>query len=489
MFESEIRSSLATQLLPQAISDSTIISDASVDDFLSLATQRRDLRYFVLPKAEPADTQVTDSQIESWYKSHQAEYMNPEQVSVKYVEVDAAKLKPQAVPSDEELKARYAEEKQRFVQPEQRLVSHILINVPSNATPEQQKAALAKADKIAAEATPANFAKLAEKDSQDLGSQRQGGDLGWLEKGVTNAAFDAAMFSLQQGQISKPVLSSDGYHIIWLRNIRSGESKPFSEVRDQLVKEATKATHDHQYNELAGKMADQTYSNPGSLEPASVALGLPISTTPLFSRTNGTGLAANPKVVAAAFSDDVLVHGNNSGLIDLGNNHSVVIHIDKHVTAAPKPLSEVRAQVQKSIVDERIAIAERKEAEAALARLQKGESVDVVAKSLSAKVVSEPGAMRGQSLQVPASVLKRAFLLPHPSAPDKPEFAIVELGDGGFALLAVDKVQAGDLSKVSAEERDTLRQQMAQTYGSEATRELVQMLRAKTKIKINKNLM
>ena len=489
MFESEIRASLATQLLPQAISDSTIISDAGVDDFLSLVTQRRDLRYFLLPKPEPADKQVTDAQIESWYKSHQSEYMNPEEVSVKYVEVDAAKLKPKAAPSDEELKERYAQEKQRFVQPEQRLVSHILINVPPNASPEQQKAALAKVDKIEAEATPANFAKLAEQNSQDLGSRRQGGDLGWLEKGVTNAAFDSAMFSLQQGQISKPILSSDGYHVIWLREIRSGESKPFSEVRGQLVKEATKATRDHQYNELAGKMADQTYSNPSSLEPASVALGLPITTTPLFSRTNGQGLTANPKVVAAAFSDDVLVHGNNSGLIDLGNDHSVVIHVDKHVPAAPKPLSEVRAQVQQSIVGERIAAAARKEADAALARLRKGESVDLVAKSLGAKVVSEPDAIQGQSMQVPPPVLKKAFLLAHPSAPNKPEFAIVDMGDGGFALLAVDKVQAGDLSKVTAEERDTLRHQMAQAYGSEATRELLEMLRSKTKIKINKSLM
>jgi peptidyl-prolyl cis-trans isomerase D len=115
--------------------------------------------------------------------------------------------------------------------------------------------------------------------------------------------------------------------------------------------------------------------------------------------------------------------------------------------------------------------------------------VDVVAKSLGAKVVSTPDAMRGQSVQVPAPVLKEAFLLPHPTAAGKPEFAVVDMGNGSFALLAVDKVQPGDLSKVSADERDTLRHQMAQAYGSEATRELVEMLRSKTKIKINKNLM
>ena len=489
MFEDEIRSSLAGQLLPSAITDSTIVGDARVDDFLSLLTQRRDLRYFLLPKPDVADKQVTDAQIESWYKSHQAEFMNPEQVSVKYIEVDGATLKPEAVPSDEELKKRYADEKQRFVQPEQREVSHILINVPANATPEQQKTALARADQIAAEATPANFAKLAEKDSQDLGSKRQGGDLGWLEKGVTNAAFDSAMFSLQKDQISKPVLSSDGYHIIWLRDIRSGESKPFAEVRDQLVKEATTAQRDHQYNDLAGKMADNTYSNPTSLEPASVALSLPIKTTALFSRTNGQGLTANPKLVAAAFSDDVLVQGNNSGLIDLGNDHSVVMHVDKHVPAAVKPLAEVSAKIKDSILQARVTEAAKKQADAALARLRKGEDMPAVAKAMSATVVSVPEAVREQSLQVPPSLLKEAFLMPYPTAAGKPEFAAVDMGDGGFALLAVDKVQTGDLSKVTPDQRDALRQQMTQAYGSEATRELLEALRSKTKIKINKSLM
>ena len=488
MFEDEIRSSLAMQLLPQAIDDSAIVGDDRVDGYLGLASQRRDLRYFLLPRPEAADKQVTDAQIESWYKAHQADYMNPEQVSVKYVEVDSAKLKPKAAPSELELKARYEEEKQRFVQPEQRLVSHILINVPANATPQQQKTALAEADKIAAEATPANFAKLAEKDSQDLGSRRQGGDLGWLEKGVTNAAFDSAMFSLQKGQISKPVLSSDGYHVIWLRDIRSGESKPFADVREQLLNEATSAERDRQYNELAGKMADQTYSNPSSLEPAAAALDLPIETSPLFSRTGGPGLAGNPKVVAAAFSDDVLVQGNNSGLIDLGNNHSVVIHVDKHVPAAAKPLAEVRAKVQQSILEERIAAAARKHADEVLARLRKGEAMAEVAKSLDAKVVSVPEAVRNQSLQVPAPVLKEAYLLPHPAA-GKPQFAEVDMGDGGFAMVAVDKVQPGDLAKIPAQEREMLHRQMAQAYAGEATRELVDDLRAKTKIKINKNLL
>jgi len=482
-FENEIRSSLAIQLLPSAINASTIVSDAQLDQFLKLQAQRRDLRYFQLQHPKLENSTVSDAEIETWYKAHQADYMTPEMVSLKYLEVIGADLPLAAQPSDDELRKRYASEKQRFVQPEQRLASHILINVPANATPEQQKAALAKADKIAAEANPSDFAKLAEQDSQDLGSRRMGGDLGWLEKGVTNEAFDSALFALQKGQVSKPVLSTDGYHIIWLRDVRSGQSKPFEEVRDQLVKEVTSADRDRNYNDVAGKMSDNTYQNPSSLEPASVALKTPIKTTELFSRKGGEGLAANPKVIAAAFSDDVLVQGNNSALIDLGNNHSVVIHIDKHVPAAAKPLAEVRADVQQKILDQRMAAVEKKQADEAVSRLRKGETMDEVAKSFGTTVTTLNEAVRHS--QLPAPLLTQAFLLPHPVA-SKPQFAAVDMLNGSYALLAVDKVQDGDLSKLMPEQRVALRQQMAQAYGYEATRELIDHLKKKTEIKINK---
>ncbi|MEO7072890.1 MAG: SurA N-terminal domain-containing protein [Rhodanobacter sp.] len=486
MFEDEIRSSLAAQLLPDAISASTIISDAQVDQFLALVSQRRDIRYVVLPKPAVADTQVTDAQAQAFYKAHLADYMNPEQVSVKYVEVDGASLKLPTEPDEEDLRKRYETEKARFVQPEQRLASHILIEVPTNATPEQQKAALAKADAIAAQANPADFAALAEKDSADAGSRRQGGDLGWLEKGVTTAAFDTALFGLHKGEISKPVLSSDGYHIIWLRDVRAGASKPFADVRDQLAKEASAAERDRTYNELAGKMSDSTYQNPSSLEQAAGALDLPIKSTGLFSRTGGEGVAANPKFVAAAFSDDVLVQGNNSPLIDLGNDHSAVLRVDKHVSAEARPLADVRTEVDKRVLDERIAAQGNRDAQALLARVEKGLALDAAATAAGATM--HTATIERNATDVPAPLLTKAFVLPHPVAA-KPVHAAVDLKDGTFALLALDKVQPGDITTVSAEQRETLRQQMAQAYAVEATREMVSELRAKVKVKYNKTLM
>ncbi len=486
-FESDIRTSLAEQLLPSAIADTTIISDAQLNQFLELISQRRDLRYILLPKLVGGDQKVTDAQAQDYYKAHVAAFMKPEQVSVKYLEVDAASLKLDDTADEGELKKRYENEKQRFVQPEQRLASHILIDVPTNATPAQQKAALAKAEKIAAEANPADFASLASKESGDAGSKRQGGDLGWLEKGVTTAAFDSALFALDKGQISKPVLSTDGYHIIWLRDVRAGASKPFAEVREQLAKEASASERDRKYNEVAGKMSDETYQNPSSLEPAATALDLPIKTTALFSREGGEGLAANAKLVKAAFSDDVLVQGNNSGLIDLGNNHSLVVHVEKHVPAAARPLAEVRADVDQRVLAERNAVAGKKAADALLARVRQGMSMDAAATEAGAKVQTA-AAIERTDTSVAGPLLVQAFLLPHP-APGKSVFTAVDLQDGTFALVALDKVQPGDLSKVGSEQRESLRKQMSQAYAVESTQELIGLLRAATKIKYNKTLM
>ncbi|WP_243041064.1 SurA N-terminal domain-containing protein [Dyella sedimenti] len=481
-FEASQRASMEVGLLPRAIIGSAIVTDADMDRYLTLLYQRRDLRWFTVPRPALTDTEVSDAQLEAYYKDHQADFMNPEQVSLKYIEVNGNDLKIDAQPSEDELKKRYEDEKQRFVQPEQRLVSHILVNVPKNATPDQQKAALAKAEKIAGEANPDNFAKLAEQDSDDLGSKRAGGDLGWLEKGVTNPAFDSALFALQKGQVSKPVLSDEGYHILYLRDARSGEAKPFAEVREQIAKDYLATERDRQYSDLAGKLTDQTYQNPSSLEPAAQALHLSIQATGPFSRKGGEGLAANPKLVQAAFSDDVLVQGNNSGLIELGPDHAVVVRVDKHVPAAARPLAEVRDQVRQKILDERIAAEAQKRADALLARLQKGEDMQAVAASVGANVQAVPEAVRMQP-SLPLELLEQAFLLPHPAA-GKPQFARVVTHDGNDALVAVDKVQDGDLSKVPAEQRTALRDQMGQTYGILATQALLDALKAKTEIKV-----
>lgn len=489
MYEAKIRASLATQMIPQAISSTTLVSEADVDNFFRLRMQKRDLRFVELPRPSLTDTTVSDADIEAFYKQHIADYTVPEQVSVDYLEVKQADLKIGA-PTDEQLHEYYDKFKQRYAQPEQREASHILIDVPKNATPDQQKAALEKAKKIAAEATPENFAKLAAENSDDAGSKRTGGDLGWLEKGVANAAFDTALFGMKKGDITRePVLSPDeGYHIIWLRDARAGDAKPFAEVRGQLAEDWAKNEGERLYNERAGQMADLAERNPGSLEPVAKELNQAIQTSPLFGRQGGQGIPSDPKFVQAAFADDVLNQGNNSSLVQIGKGDAIVMHLNKHNAAAPKSLAEVKDGVRQRILDERVDAQAKKQADDIAAQLAKGGDIASLAKVPVRTVPDLERDKLATTKDVPEDILVKSFSLPRP-VDGKPVWSVIRTDNAAYALVAVDKVTDGDPSKVEKAQRDGLRGQMMDATAQAVTLDYIQALKAKAEIKVAQDRM
>ena len=484
-FQDEIRSDLATQQVPQAIVGTAFATKAEAEAFLRLQLQTRDFSYIELPAPAPTEQeqQVTDAQVADYYKQHQSDFMTPEEVSVNYIDLDAATMKSIPDLSDKALQARYDKEKSRFVSPPQWEVSHILIKLPAKPTDAQKQAALAKAQKVEAlaKAPSADFAKLAEQYSDDLGSKRQGGDLGWLSKGDAGPEFQAALDKMKKGEISDPVLTSDGYHVIDVRDMREGRTETFAQVRDQLVQEATKDARQDNYRDVGNKLTDMIYNDPTSLKPAAEKLGLTIQTTPLFGRDGAkTGLAADPKVVKAAFSDLVLVQGNTSDPIDLGNDHMVVIHIAKHVAAAVKPLAEVSDAIKQAIVQQRVDASAKKIADAAFAKLQGGEKLDALAHSASQTVQQKTGVMRNAT-DLDPDLLKAVFEMAHP-AKGTATHALVPMAKGRYALVVLSAVKPGDSSKVPAEAQGFLREQMARAYGAAEIEAFLDVLRSKAKI-------
>lgn len=491
-FQDEIRSDLATRQVPEAIIATAFSTRAEAEAFLRLQLQQRDFSYVDLPPPPPTAEQsnVTDGEIAKYYKAHQSAFMTPEQVSVNYIDLDAATMKVTPDLSDKALKARYEKEKNKFVSPPQWEVSHILIKVPAKASAADKQAALAKAQKVdaLARAPGADFAKLAEQYSDDLGSRRQGGDLGWLSKGDAGPEFQAALDKLKKGGISDPVLTSDGYHIIDVRDVREGHAETFAQVRDQLAAEAKKDARQDTYHDVGSKLTDMIYNDPTSLKPAAEKLGLTIQTTPLFGRDGGkTGIAADPKVVKAAFSDLVLVQGNTSDPIDLGKNHMVVIHLAKHVPAAPKPLAEVRDQVKQEIVQQRVDASAKARAQAAFARLKGGSALQDLAKAEGQSVHQETGVQRNAQ-NVDPDVLKAVFKLAHPAKGGDTE-ALVPLDKGHYALVSLTAVKPGDPSKIPDEAQQFLREQMARAYGNADIQEFLDILRNHSKIEVAKQRM
>lgn len=482
-YQDEVRAGLAVSQLPGAIIDTAFATDADVDAFLRLRLQTRDFRYVELPPPQPDNTQVGAAELAAYYQAHTREFMNPEQVSLHYIELDAATMKVDAATDDAALKAQYEKDKSRFSVSEQRLVSHILIKVSPNATPTQQKAALAKAQQVEqlVKAPNADFAKLAQQYSDDLGSKNQGGDLGWIEKGVTDPAFESALFAMRPGQISDPVLSPEGYHIIDLRDVRAGQIKPFDEVRDQLAAGVTKSARESKFSDLGSKLTDAIYQDPSSLSPAAKALGLTVENTPLFTRGGGdSGIDANKAVVKAAFSDQVLAQGNTSDPIDLGPNHIVVVHVAEHVPAKPKPLAEVRDVIRKDILQARADAKAKQQADALFAQLRKNGDLDALAKGANQQA-RQASAVQRDAASFDPRLLAAVFKMPRPVA-GKPDTALVPLSGGRYALVALSAVRDGDAASFPKAERDVLRKQMSQAIGTQDVLGLIDALRVKAKV-------
>lgn len=480
-FEERVREDLAVRELPQQVSASTVITDAQLDNYLRLKDQRRDFRYVKLDKPAPDTSPVSDDEIQAYYKAHTADFTVPEQVALDYLELDGSKLEVNSTPDDAVLKERYEKEKSRYVSAEQRLASHILVKVGGKGGPDDQKAALAKAEGIAKEAKAGkDFAALAKQDSDDLGSKNQGGDLGWLEKGQTDEAFENALFAMNKGDISDPVLTADGYSIIDLRDVRAGKTRSFEEVKPDLAKEYATTEKDRVYTDKAGRLTDLTYQDPSSLDAAAKDLGLTVQKTTLFARTGGAGIAENPNVVKAAFSDTVLVQNNNSDPIEIGPNHIVVVRIAEHKAATPMPLDAVKELVRGRVETERASKQAKERADKLFADLNGGEALDKIAEANKLKVETQAGIGR-EAVNVDSALVGAAFTLPRP-APGKPQSQLVTLGGDTYALLQLDAVTDGDPSKLDAKTKDAARNTLAEAVGQTTTREFVDALRAGAKV-------
>ncbi|MCK9539499.1 SurA N-terminal domain-containing protein [Dokdonella sp.] len=483
MFENRVRQDLAVRALPEQVGTTAMVTPAEVDAYLRLQNQLRDFQYIRLDRPAPGDAQITDEEIQAWYTSHQDDFMVPEQVALEYVELDADQLQVNLTPDDATLKERYEKEKQRFESPEERLASHILVKVGGKGSPEDQKAALAKAEAIEAQLKEGkDFAELAKAESDDLGSKNQGGDLGWLEKGTTDEAFENALFALKKGEVSAPVLGADGYHIIELRDIRPGKTRSFEEVKPELEHEYAQSERDRVFAEQAGRLTDLTYQDPSSLEPAAHELGIKVHKTALFSRQGGQGIAANPAVVKAAFSDSVLVQDNNSDPIELGPNHIVVVRIAEHKAATPIPLDQVRDKVRQQIVDSRIAQKAKDQAADLLAAAEQGESLQQIAAAHQAKVEMQQGIGR-EAASVDSALVSAVFAMPRPQE-GKPALRTVDLGGDVYALVQLDKVIDGNPSGLDPKTREAARNTLHDAFAAEASRALIQALRKEMKIEV-----
>lgn len=483
-FQEQVREGLEQSLLSTQVAQSAFITKAEMERLMRLLGERRDVSFAVLPAPAPDTAPVSDADAKAWYDGHTAAYRMPEMVSIEYVDVDGSTLPVSAASDESALRARYEAEKTRFVEPEQRSTSHILVAVPAGADAATQKAAEAKAIKLTAEAKApgADFAALAKANSDDTGSKAGGGDLGWVEKGAMVAPFEQALFAMQSGEIRGPVKTEFGYHVIKLRELKAGRQTTFEEARAELEKEQGESGRDRAFNDMTGKLVDQVLKNPTSLAPAARSVGLPVQKLGPFARGQGTGIAANPNVVRAAFSSNLVEDGTVSDPIEIAPNHSVLIRVTQHTAERAQALAQVKDRVVADVRADRARKASLADADALVAKIRGGETLAAAMASRGIAVQDVPNVPRGAPVP-DAAASQEFFQVPVPAA-GKTSPGRSVLADGRIVVFTVNKVTPGKSSDAPPAQRTQLEQQVTQIGGNQDADTMLKALRKRMTVQV-----
>lgn len=449
-----------------------------------LQAQQRRFNYLVVPESSIEDQlTLSEQDIQDYYQNHKEQFMTEERVKVQYLELNAAELDLQQAADEDQLKALYAEHHEKYVTPEQRHARHILVAADSD-TATDLAAAHEKAVGISKRLDSGeDFAVLAGELSDDPSSAPAGGDLGTFGRGIMVPEVEQAVFALKEGERTQPVQSSYGYHIIELLGIVPEVATPIEAVRDELTSLLLASERNDLYFEKMENLANLAFEQPDSLQGVASATELKIQESDWIGRSGGTGIANNPKVIAAAFSDDVLKSGNNSQPIEIGEDHVLVLRVLEHQQAALPPLADIHAQV---------AAAARKDAAARLLQTQGAEllaelsggkaSLETIAQTRNLKLENTMLLPRNSGNPSPFLVSK-AFALPR-AEPGKPVFDGFLQPQGGYVLLSLEEVQDGNYDELTESARKQAWRSLNEVLGTNEMQMVLSELKASADIQV-----
>lgn len=463
-YKERLREALLDEQFGKTVLASQFVTKPELDRLLQLQGQTRDVGYlsFSLQDALAGDITVTEFEVVAHYEENPDSYVDPEKVRIAYLDLDAAKLAADVQFSDEELRARYQAQLPFFTeQPEQRHISHILVEVAADADEATVAEARARIEAIQARIEAGeNFAAVAAEASDDTFSAENGGELGLFAQGsedLPDALMEVA-FAMDEGHVSMPVHSEFGFHLIRVSAIEPAVVRPYESVRDELLAQARLEVGEQRYGELAYDLKMLTETNEDSLDEAAEALGLEVQQSELFSRNGGNGITAERAIISAAFSEAVLDSGRNSPVINLSEQRAVVLRVVEHEAAGTLPLDVVGDAIRNELLRNKATERLVASAEQAMARIAAGEDGVSVAAGLGVEWQRQQDVARGDT-RLDQFVVYRAFDMPRPTA-DKPSLESAQLLNGDQAVVVVYGVTDGDAASVSDDERQALAERL-----------------------------
>jgi peptidyl-prolyl cis-trans isomerase D len=479
-YEAEKRSDLRRQQLLVGIASSEFVTPTEAARAAALRDEEREVQYAILPAdSYKSDAPIDPAAIEAYYKAHQSDYLVPESVDLRYAQLTLAQVAATQTVSNADLQAAYDKEKSRFVIPERREASHILI--PFGKDPA---AALKQADKVLALAQSGqNFAALAKKYSQDPGSAQNGGNLGWMDRTGFVAPFAEALFSIKAvGDIVGPVKSQYGYHIIRLDGIQPGRTKTLAEARPELEAQLKQSAATNHFGDIEDQLQN-ALQNPGvTLAGLAKQFNLTSAEVPQFLRgPGGPPLGQERPLQNLVFGSNAIAPGTLGGPLILDNDKMVIFEVVAHHAPYVKPLADVRDSIITALQKQRETDAALAAAQAARTQLLSGTSFDQVAENLKVKVDPPKFVGRGDP-SVPAEILSVAFDSAKPV--HGPVYEAVTLQNGGAALIAITQIRSG-AQQANRYLEQALEQEQLERDGEADALGYIAELRATSKVRKN----
>ncbi len=484
-YEQELSSQVLMEQLLGGLGVSAFVTAGELAEARRLQLQQRDVAYLTVPPTDPATVEAPDAAaLEAFYAAEGAQFAEPEQVRVDYLELSVERLAAEVdAPDEATLERLYAEERSRLARDEERRARHILLELPSDADEATRAATLARAEALRARLVDgADFAELARAESADPGSVADGGDLGFFARGQMDPAFESAAFALAVDEISAPVLTAFGYHLIQVTELRGAAPPDLEAMRPTLIEIHRRQQAEQIFFDRSEQLANLAYEHPGSLDAAAEALGLEVQRSPWLTRTDGEAWPlAEPRVVDAAFAPEVLGEGLNSEVLELADGRLLVLRLGEHKSARQPELAEVRDAVITRYRERRATELARERGAVLLERLRAGASLRELAAETGLEVIEVEGLRRDDTAR-PLALVRAAFRLPRPAG-EGPSVTGVETGSGAYALLQLRAVTPGEPEAPGDEAR--LREALARVHGSAELAGVVAGLRSRAAIEIN----
>lgn len=436
MFEARLAGEIMEQQLLEGFTKSIVIPESIAKNILFLSeTQYEINRITFSPDQYIAQIEPDETAIQSYYDNHYQDFMLPERVRVEYIVLSLDELVRQEQVSTEEIRRYFDEHQGEFGQPEERRASHILLTVPSDASEEQKMAIRSRAEQLLEQVSqnPGKLPELAAELSDDPGSAKMGGDLGFFSRGLMDKAFEEEVFQMQLDEISGLVETSYGFHIIKLTAVKDAEIAGFEDVRDhveQIVKHQKAA---ERFGEIAEDFSNTVYEQNDTLQLAAEMFNLSIQKSDWINRKSKEPAAlGNERMLQAIFSENTVRDRYNTEAVEVAADTFVAARVLEHRTPSAQSIELVKDQIIERLKRQLSAEMAEKKGREALDRLQAGEEIN------DSITWGEP--MDVSYVQMQGMDVEALRMISQSELSNLPAFTGLPAKIGGFDLIRISKV-------------------------------------------------